>query len=119
MCIRDRYTLGPELKKLYAARVEESAASFRRAPEGAFRASPAYFAQVCKLAELSDREGDWESAQKVYVAYLKDFPDELGLLTMMGEVAEAQLKTEEAIEWEKKVLECKERLSRRAREWSL
>src|SRR5205814_790496 len=71
-----------------------------------------------KLAELFDREGNWDEAQKVYERYIADFPDELALLSTLGEVAQARQKMDEAIAWEKKVLDCKMRLSTKAREWS-
>ena len=77
-----------------------------------------YFAQVCKYAELSDREGKWDEAQKSYEQYCEDFPDELGLLQTLGEVAQARQKIDEAIQWEKKVLECKARLAVHARDWA-
>lgn len=117
--LAEQYELTPKLKPIYEKRVADAAAAFKASPDGALSASPAYFAQVCKLAELSDSAGDWAGAQKAYESYLADFPDELGLLTLLGEVAEARLQTEEAIAWEKKVLECKTRLAKQAREWSL
>jgi tetratricopeptide (TPR) repeat protein len=116
--VAEQYKLGASLKPLYEQRVAEAAEEFRKSSDGRLRASPAYFAQVCKLAELYDREGRWEEAQKVYAGYLADFPDELGLLTLLGEVAEARQKTDEAIEWEKKVLDCKARLAKSARDWA-
>lgn len=117
--IAEQYELTPKLKPIYEKRVADAAAAFKASRDGAMTASPAYFAQVCKLAELSDNAGDWAGAQKAYESYLADFPDELGLLTLLGEVAEARLQTEEAIAWEKKVLDCKTRLAKQAREWSL
>lgn len=120
--VAEQYKLGEALKPVYVKRVEEALAAFRASVasgEGKLRASPPYFAQVCKLAELYDRDGNWDEAQRVYEAYLAEFPDELGLLTLLGEVAEARLDIEKAIEWEKRVLECKTRLSKTARDWAL
>ncbi|HZW07186.1 MAG TPA: tetratricopeptide repeat protein, partial [Phycisphaerales bacterium] len=114
----DEYKLTDKLTPIYTQRVADAAAAFKTSPDGPMRASPAYFAQVCKLAELHDLAGDWAGALKVYESYLGDFPDELALLTMLGEVAEARLKTDEAIAWEKKVLDCKARLAQQARAWS-
>jgi tetratricopeptide (TPR) repeat protein len=39
--------------------------------------------RVCKLAELTTARANWDEAKKVYEAYLADFPDELGLLTVL------------------------------------
>jgi tetratricopeptide (TPR) repeat protein len=126
--LAEKYKLGEKLIPIYRKRVQEAAEAFRASHESLFQASPAYLAEVCKLAELLDRAGDsgaagaeggWDAAQKVYESYLADFPDELQLLSLLGEVAEARQKTDEAIEWERKVLDCKVRLSKRAREWSL
>lgn len=115
--LAEQYDLGPALKERMAAQVAEAREAFLASPDDPLRASVPYFAKVCKLAELYDREGDWEGARRVYTAYLADFPDELGLLKLLGEVASARLETAEAIAWEREVLECKARLARRGREW--
>lgn|GEM_PF-3036859 len=117
--VADEYKLHDQLKELYGKRVDEAAAAFKASTESPLKASVGYFAAVCKLAEVYDRSGDWDGAQKVYERYCADFPDELGLLQTLGEVAQARQKMDEAIAWEKKVLECKARLAKKAREWSM
>jgi hypothetical protein len=116
--LEEQYKLGDKLKTLYIQRVKEAATAYKASTEGQLKASVPYFAQVCKLAELYDREGNWDEAQKVYEGYCADFPDELPLLQTLGEVAQARQKMDEAIQWEKKVLECKARLATKAREWN-
>ena len=119
--IVEQYKLGPQLIELYTQRVVESAEAFRRSGDDPLVKSVGYFANVCKLAELEDRAeggGGWDAARELYADYLADFPDELALLSMLSDVAEAQLELEEAIEWEKRVLECKTRLASRARQWA-
>jgi tetratricopeptide (TPR) repeat protein len=117
--LAEQYKLDDALRPVLEERVKEAGAGFRAAGNDKLKASPPYFAQVCKLAELDDRAGDWDAAQKVYEAYLTDFPDELGLLELLGEVAEARLKLDEAVAWEKKVIDCKSRLAKSARDWAL
>jgi len=116
--LAEQYKLGDQLKTLYAQQVEVAAKAFKASSDSPLKSSVPYFAQVCKLAELYDREGNWDEAQKVYERYCADFPNELGLLQTLGEVAQARQKTDEAIRWEKQVLECKSRLATKSREWS-
>ena len=117
--VADEYKLYDKLKELYTKRFEDAAAAFKASSESPLKSSVAYFAAACKLAEVLDRSGDWDAAQKVYERYCTDFPDELGLLQTLGEVAQARQKMDEAIAWEKKVLECKTRLAKQAREWGM
>lgn len=117
--IAEQYKMYDPLKEIYAKRVEKAKAEFKRSSEDALTRSVPYFAEVCKLAELYDRNGDWPKARETYNAYLEDFPDELGLLQTLGEVAEHQEEYAEALTWEKKVVATKERLARDARNWAL
>ena len=117
--LAEQYKLEEKLKDTYAARVAEARAEFLNSTDSALTSSPPYFVQVCKLAELYDRGGNWPAAQSVYEGYLADFPDELGLLQTLGEVAEASGEQAEAIQWEQKVVETKERLARRAWQWTI
>jgi tetratricopeptide (TPR) repeat protein len=117
--LAEQYTLDARLKPVLEQRVRDAAAAFKAAGPDRLRASTAYFAQVCKLAEVVDRTDGWDKAQGVYEAYLADFPDELGLINLLSEVAEARLKLDEAVAWEKKVIDCKERLAKSARDWAL
>lgn len=116
--LAEQYKLSDKLKAIYVKRVEQARADYQASPDSRFKASVPYFAQACKLAELYDREGKWDEAQKVYAQYCDDFPDELVLMQVLGEVAQARQKLDEAIAWEKKVLDGKARLATKAREWS-
>src|SRR5690606_22634023 len=116
--IAEQYELRAALKAYYRERVEQAVARFAEAGEP-LAASPAYFAEVCKLAELHDSQGDWAAAKDAYAAYLEAFPDELGLVLTLSDVAEATGELDEAVEWEERAIECKRRLSRNARAWSL
>lgn len=117
--IAEQYKMYDKLKEIYADRVETAKAEFNRSNDDPLTRSVPYFAEVCKLAELYDRNGDWPKAQEIYVAYLDAFPDELGLIETMGEVAERQEEYAEALAWELKAVAAKERLARDARNWSL
>src|SRR5262249_35803990 len=57
--LAEQYKLGDKLKELYTQRVAEAQAAFKGSHETTLKASIPYFAQVCKLAELYDREGKW------------------------------------------------------------
>src|SRR5690606_27900680 len=87
--IAEQYGLNEKLKQFYATRIGEGRERFKAA-DGALAASPAWFAEVCKLAELLDAEGDWPAAKAAYVDYLETFPDELCLLLTLSDVAEVQ-----------------------------
>jgi len=117
--IAEQYKMVDTLKGLYAERVESAREAYRRSSDDRLTASVPYFAEVCKLAELYDRDGDWPEARKIYAAYLDEFPSELGLLQTLGEVAEAQEEYADALALEQKVVASKERLARDARNWSL
>ncbi len=117
--VAEQYKLHDQLKKLYAQRLAAARATFLDGNEDSLRRSVPYFLHVCKTAEMHDQSGDWAGALEIYRQYLEDFPDELGLLTTLGEVAEAQDDLAQALEWEQKVVEAKQRLARRARDWSL
>ena len=117
--LADQYQLNERLRQTYRTRLEEARAEFLSSTDNPLPRSLPYFVQVCKLAELHDRDGDWPAAQGVYEAYLADFPDELGLLQTLGDVAEASGEYADAVTWEQKVIEAKERLARRARDWML
>ncbi|MBI5862939.1 MAG: tetratricopeptide repeat protein [Planctomycetes bacterium] len=114
-----QYDLHEKLTEIYRQRVAEARAAFLKSPDSPLQKSVPYFAEVCKLAERLDQHGDWPAARKVYEDYLADFPDELALLTTLGEASEEEDEQDAAIEWEKKVIAAKERLSKRAREWSM
>ncbi len=116
--IAEQYKLNEKLKQLYATRIAEGRGRFKAADD-ALAASPAWFAEVCKLAELLDAEGDWPSAKAAYVDYLETFPDELCLLLTLSDVAEVQGELDEAVAWEERAIECKRRLSRTARVWAM
>lgn len=117
--IAEQYKLDGKLEALYRAEVEQARATYRsESSKDPFDRSVGYFAAVCKLAEVVDRSGGWERAVELYRSYLEDFNDELALLGVMGEVAEARNDLKGAIEWEKRVLDAKTRLSRRARQWN-
>ncbi|NOX58923.1 MAG: tetratricopeptide repeat protein [Planctomycetes bacterium] len=117
--IAQKYELYDELKALYATRLDAARTVFSRASNDPLNESVALFSQACKLAELHDVTGDWGQAQRIYEAYLEDFPDELGLLITLGEVAERVNDYELAIKWEKQVVAAKERLLRQARAWTM
>jgi tetratricopeptide (TPR) repeat protein len=117
--IAEQYKLDARLKEIYQASVDEAREAFRHAPPHDLNASVAYFAQVCKLSEVHDRSGDWPAAKTLYGEYLTDFPNELGLLMTLREVAEARNEIDEAIEWERKVLAAKLNLAKMARQWGM
>ena len=117
--IAEQYKLDEKLRPLYEQRADAARAEFQRSPDHPMNKSIGYFAHVAKLAEIIDRAGDWPKAKELYEQYLADFPDELSLLTTLGEVAEAQHDTAQAIEWEKSVIECKSRLTKQARQWMM
>lgn len=117
--IAEQYELYDALKAEYRQRVDKARQEFASSTDAPLDRSVAYFTPVCKLAELHDCTGDWAEAERIYSDYVKDFPDELGLLITLGEVAERLGEYDQAIEWEKKVIGAKERLVRRAREWAL
>ena len=117
--VAEQYELYDQLKTLFSERFEQAGEEFRHTTDEPLHASVPYFMQACKLAELYDVTGDWPAALKVYEQYLADFPDELGLLVTLGEVAERQSDFADAIAWEKKVVAAKERLARQARDWAL
>jgi tetratricopeptide (TPR) repeat protein len=117
--VAEQYELYDQLKTLFRARFEQAGEEFRHTTDEKLHASVPYFMEACKLAELYDVTGDWPAARQVYEQYLADFPDELGLLTTLGEVAEQQSEFADAIAWEKKAVVAKERLARQARDWAL
>jgi Tfp pilus assembly protein PilF len=117
--VAEQYELYDVLKEAHGTRVAQARAEFQQHHDNPFEQSVAYFAEVCKLADLYDQTGDWPTAQKAYEQYLEDFPDELGLLITLSEVAERDANYEAAIAWEKKVVATKERLLRQARAWSM
>lgn len=117
--IATQYDLWDTLKAEYQKRLLAARADFRSGSEDLLQRSVPYLIAACKLAELYDQTGDWPSAERVYQQYVEDFPDELGLLQTLSEVAERQGESEHAIEWEKQVVACKERLARKTREWRL
>lgn len=116
--LAEQYNLDEKLLPILRQRVERAAAAFQDAGrDDPYGASVAYFAEVCKYAEVLDRTGDWPGAQGVYEEYLRAFPDELELLRVLSEVAEKRQKLPEAIAWQKKVLECQLRLGQNSRRW--
>ncbi len=117
--VAQEYDLYARLKTLYRQRFDEARAAYKTSSEDPLRRSVPYLMAACKLAELHDQTGDWSQAETIYQQYLDDFGDELALLITLSEVAEKQGEYEQALEWEKKVVACKERLARRAREWML
>ena len=117
--VLDQYKLHDQLKELYETRLQDARQTFLNNKVDSLNQSMPYFVQVCKLAELHDQTGDWPISQKLYEQYLEDFPDELGLLVTLGEIAEAQQQFAIALAWEKKLIDAKERLSRQVRAWSL
>ncbi|MCZ6681552.1 MAG: tetratricopeptide repeat protein [Planctomycetota bacterium] len=117
--VAEQFDLYDELESRYRQRVEAASETFRQSGDDPLNRSVPYFTQVCKLAEVLDQTGDWPAAQATYEQYLRDFPDELGLLITLGEVAERQTEYEAAIEWEKKVVDTKQRLARKTRHWML
>ncbi len=117
--VAEQYDLHDRLKALYRDRLEAARQAFLGARDGALLRSVPYFVQTCKLAELYDATGAWDEAVRTYEGYLHDFPDELGLLETLGEAAEVEGEYDAALQVEKRILESKERLSRRAREWNL
>lgn len=117
--VAEQYELYEPLERLYRRRFDQARGEFRESSDDALDRSVPYFAAVCKLAEIHDRVGKWPEALKIYETYLADFPDELGLLITLGEVAEIQGEYEQAVYWEKQLLAAKERLARNARGWAL
>ncbi|MBE7507318.1 MAG: tetratricopeptide repeat protein [Planctomycetia bacterium] len=117
--VAEQYKLYDDLKKTFRERLDSARETFLRGGDDVFNGSVPYFMHTCKLAEICDQTGDWPKAEKTYEQYLTDFPDELGLLLTLGEVAEAQEEYAKAIEWQKKALQAKERLARKARDWVL
>jgi tetratricopeptide (TPR) repeat protein len=117
--VAKQYDLYDRLKALYRERFDAAAEAFRRAGDDPLAQSVPYLVATSKLAELYDQTGDWDTAESIYASYLDDFPDELALLTTLGEAAEKQSEFEEALEWETKVVATKERLSRQARAWMM
>jgi tetratricopeptide (TPR) repeat protein len=117
--VAQQYELFEALKTLYQLRFEEARAAFRASNDDPLQRSVPYLMAACKLAELHDATGAWSQAEAVYRQYLDDFPDELALLLTLSEVAEKQGDYAQAVDWARKVVACQERLSRRARDWSL
>ncbi|HEY3242959.1 MAG TPA: tetratricopeptide repeat protein [Phycisphaerae bacterium] len=117
--IARQYDLYEKLKEIYQQRFDEAGTAFRASAEDPLRRSVAYLTAASKLAELYDQTGDWPQAESIYTQYLDDFPDELALLVTLSEAAEKQGEYEQALEWEKRVVACKERLARRTRDWLL
>ncbi|NLE59101.1 MAG: tetratricopeptide repeat protein, partial [Planctomycetes bacterium] len=117
--IAEQYKLYDRLKTLCRQRFDEARTAFRQSTEDPLARSVPLFMHACKLAELHDQTGDWPQALAVYEQYLKEFPDELALLITLSEVAEAQSEYEQALQWERKAVEAKQRLARQAREWAL
>ncbi len=117
--VAERYGLYDVLIDLYRNRVAGASEQFLSDTSDPLSDSLPYFVEVCKLAELYDQQGDWEQANRVFLSYLEDFPDELNLIVSLGEVAETTGDLGEAIEWERRVIECKRRLLTQSRAWSL
>jgi len=116
--VAKRYELHDRLQQIYTKRLDQARDAFRSSPDDALEKSVPYFMHVCKLAEIHDWRGNWDLASKVYEEYLEDFPDELGLLEMLGEIAEAGGDYARAIEWERRIVAAKKRLARRGPAWS-
>ncbi|MBL1216234.1 MAG: hypothetical protein D8M59_01925 [Planctomycetes bacterium] len=116
--VAGQYNLNDQLRERYIAERDRARKEFLASDDDPLTASIPYFASVCKLAEILDAGGDWESALTCYQEYLDDFPDELGLLTTMSEIAETEDDIPQAISWERKIIEAQRRLSRHSRQWS-
>lgn len=117
--VAEQYELYPALRERYARQFDEARAKFHESGDDAINRSVPLLMAASKLAEVCDRMDDWPAAQKTYLDYLSDFPDELALLTTFSEIAESGGDLEKAVEWERKAIDAKERLSRKGREWSM
>lgn len=117
--VAEQYELYPKLEEVFRLRCAAAREAFLGDGGDPLQTSVGYFLHVCKLAEACDRMGESSESLAVYEQYLKDFPDELGLLTTLSEVAEVQNDYPAAIAWKRKAIDARQRLARLARAWSM
>ncbi|MEX2288058.1 MAG: tetratricopeptide repeat protein [Planctomycetaceae bacterium] len=111
------FNLLDRLQTDFTERVKRAAENYRKSNADPLEKSLPYFLEVCKLAETLDWKGDWNGARDVYEQYLHDFPDEIELLQMLGDAAEAQGDYQRALDCEKRCVEAAMRLARRGPAW--